>query len=244
MRNSRRFPLGCAAAAALAFTVGSAVNGSEPQSSCVVGLTSPEANAAMPQVTLPSGEFETLWRFSWSACPGASRYHLFVIGPNAQNPIVNLDTITGTSHTDRKIHRGITQTQGWTWKVRAFVNGTWTAWSETRTFNVGLPKPSAPTTCSIRGRVDGRLQFTLKDDRGQPVSFEVREMVLVAVSGGERTRARLLDRSYNFNGVRPGTYSLFPVGFRGVPKHERRVSCVAGDTLRENFTITAVPRVD
>ena len=105
--------------------------------SCAVTLVSPAARATLEQERNAGGTVVTKWRFAWSGCPGATRYHLYVIGPGAQNPLVDLDTLTTTTHTTRSTHHGITSRQGWTWRVRAFSGGRWGGWSEQRTFDVG-----------------------------------------------------------------------------------------------------------
>ena len=109
------------------------------QASCIVRLAVPASNARLPQQKLDNGKVEVRWLFGWRACPEATRYHLFVIGPNALNPIINERTITSATYEHRRSHYGVTQREGWTWKVRAFVDGQWGDWSEERKFNVALP---------------------------------------------------------------------------------------------------------
>jgi serine/threonine protein kinase/tetratricopeptide (TPR) repeat protein len=78
-----------------------------------------------------------VWEFNWSEVPGATRYHLYVIGPTATLPVINNLTLTAPSYRDEG--KGYFATQyrlGYRWKVRALVNGTWTDWSEERTFDV------------------------------------------------------------------------------------------------------------
>ena len=104
--------------------------------SCVVRLISPTNNDLLSQRRIMGGKVETVWRFSWSECPSASRYHLYVIGPGALNPIIDNNTLTATSYSERATHYGITALNGWTWRVRAYVDGRWKEWSETGTFNV------------------------------------------------------------------------------------------------------------
>jgi TIR domain len=107
---------------------------------CVVKLAVPENNAVLPQRRLDKEKVETVWLFGWRDCPEASRYHLYVIGPRALNPIVDDDTITAATYQLRRsYYHGVTRQEGWTWKVRAFVDGRWGDWSEERTFNVAAP---------------------------------------------------------------------------------------------------------
>ncbi len=106
---------------------------------CVPALAVPADNALLPQRRLDDGKVESNWMFGWRACPGATRYHLFVIGPSALNPIVNVDSIASATYQHRASHFGATQREGWTWKVRAYVDGRWGDWSEERRFNIAPP---------------------------------------------------------------------------------------------------------
>src|SRR5262245_386248 len=113
----------------------------QTQRSCSLNLVSPEPRAVLTQHRLDGSKVRSVWRFSWSTCPGATRYHLYVIGPGALNPIVNIDTLKATVHEYWSTHYGITSRQGWSWKVRAHVDGRWSEWSETRSFDVSAILP-------------------------------------------------------------------------------------------------------
>lgn len=77
------------------------------------------------------------WDFAWSETEGASRYHLYVIHPAAQFPVIDQSSITATEYRRASIAYILnTYRLGWTWRVRAFVDGDWTAWSEVRSFDV------------------------------------------------------------------------------------------------------------
>lgn len=108
---------------------------------CVPALAVPANNAVLPQ-RLPDDKFALNWTFGWKACPEATRYHLFVIGPTASKPVVNEDSLTSATYQFQRSHGQVSKskTQGWTWKVRAYTNGRWGEWSEVRTFNVAPPQ--------------------------------------------------------------------------------------------------------
>lgn len=107
---------------------------------CVVRLATPGNNAVLPQRRLDKGKVEAVWLFGWRDCPEASRYHLYVIGPGAKNPVVDDETLTAATFQYRQSYlRGVTRTEGWTWKVRAFADGQWGEWSEARLFSVAAP---------------------------------------------------------------------------------------------------------
>jgi hypothetical protein len=105
----------------------------------VPALLTPAANA-----TLPNGTFEGknvyVWEFTWAPVTGATAYELWVIGGKAKFPAVSKE-LKDTSY--RHLSRGYvghTNLQGWSWKVRAQVQGVWQPWSASRKFNV-LPLP-------------------------------------------------------------------------------------------------------
>ncbi len=99
-------------------------------------LISPDAGAV-----LDNGRKDYLddlvWDFDWSACEGATRYHLYVRHPYALNIAIDDDTLT-SCHFNYISQSHVPQGNDldWTWKVRAMVNGEWSEWSETRTFDV------------------------------------------------------------------------------------------------------------
>ena len=79
-----------------------------------------------------------LHAFEWSEVPGAQRYHLYVKGPSARIPVIDDSNITTTGYTrwEQGSYIVIGNGKGWTWKVRAMVQGQWTDWSSDRTFDV------------------------------------------------------------------------------------------------------------
>ena len=108
---------------------------------CVPALAMPGDNAVLPQ-RVADEKFALNWTFTWKACPEATKYHLFVIGPTASNPIVNEDSLTSAAYRFQRSHGQISKSkaQGWTWKVRAYADGQWGNWSEERKFSVTEPR--------------------------------------------------------------------------------------------------------
>ena len=92
---------------------------------------------------LPNGCFnfsrERVWNFDWSDVAGATAYHLYVIGPTATNPLVDIEQLSGSSYRLSSTGWANTPLDGWQWRVRARVGGTFREWSETRTFSVEFP---------------------------------------------------------------------------------------------------------
>lgn len=106
-----------------------------PAPACVPSLISPAVGTIMDNGRI--GRLDNIvWDFDWSDCNGATSYHLYVIGPDATNPVIN-DTIEVSAYHFVDNAYIISQYyEGWQWRVRAYVNGQWGGWSATRTFDV------------------------------------------------------------------------------------------------------------
>jgi predicted small lipoprotein YifL len=100
-------------------------------------LISPEEGAVLDNGRT-DGLDDIVWDFNWSDCEGATEYHLYVIGPGAIYPIINVSNISSSSYQDIRYGSYIIERNryGWTWQVKARVAGQWTEWSEIRTFDV------------------------------------------------------------------------------------------------------------
>ena len=114
--------------------MGSKIPPEFPTSSTVPQLISPEPSEVM-QNGGPKWASTAVWNFDWSDVEGATQYHLYVKFPSARNPLVDSANITESSHI-LAFMGTISSHYGWIWKVRAMVDGVWSEWSETRTFNV------------------------------------------------------------------------------------------------------------
>jgi hypothetical protein len=78
------------------------------------------------------------WRFGWYAVPGATKYRLYVIGPNTNSPLINV-VISSCDYVYyyRPEYIPNKDRLNWRWRVKAYVNyDTWCDWSEWRHFNV------------------------------------------------------------------------------------------------------------
>ena len=81
--------------------------------------------------------------YDWTDVPNATAYNLYVIGPTAAIPTVNLSTITGSEYRDSDT--GWTgSVVGWRWRVRALVGGVWRDWSSDGIFNFEPPNTDCP----------------------------------------------------------------------------------------------------
>lgn len=107
----------------------------------------PRAAAVPPRLLSPApgavmdngceGADAVEWRFAWEPVPGAERYHVQAERAGAANPAVNAQvTAAEFARTNRGSYIMDHFRDGWSWRVRAQVNGTWSAWSEPRPFTV------------------------------------------------------------------------------------------------------------
>ena len=102
-----------------------------------LALISPQEGVILDNGCL-SRENEIAWVFTWSALPKATYYHLYVIGPKADSSAIDRADLTDTMFNYVCTGSYIVEPnrKGWRWKVRAFVEGTWSKWSEERSFAV------------------------------------------------------------------------------------------------------------
>jgi peroxiredoxin len=120
------------------------------QPPCVPILLSPRSGDALDNGLIGKSK-QHIWEFAWTECPNAAEYHLYVIGPRAIYPVIDDDNIRMNSYrrTSDNGYVADPNLRGWTWKVRARINGEWGEWSKTGTFNV---KPVASDSGSAYGR--------------------------------------------------------------------------------------------
>ena len=69
--------------------------------------------------------------------PGATAYHLYVIGRTVLNPVINDAQIPQSAYV-RQSHSFVVSghLRDWRWRVRALVDGTWGDWSPEGSFDV------------------------------------------------------------------------------------------------------------
>ncbi|MCH8987821.1 MAG: serine/threonine-protein kinase [Chloroflexi bacterium] len=121
----------------------------QAQKSCIPSLVSPQNGATLGNGTVledgsPDVSDYRLWEFDWSDCERATQYHLVVVGPSASTPLIDERDLTSPVHLfDRTGYIAEANLLGWKWKVRAMVDGDWSDWSETQTFNVEPPTTNA-----------------------------------------------------------------------------------------------------
>lgn len=210
------------------------------QPSCKVRLERPMNNQSFTQQPAPGNKVKTVWRFNWSSCEGATKYHLYVIGANAQNPVINNDDLTRLTHLYSWTGYPSGSVQKWIWKVRAFINGQWEAWSDPQTFNE-LP---GSQLLRISGYIRGPLALnSYSDVGGESFIIRVTNVILVTPDGHTERRVPLQGRNYRFNNVLPNkSYKIYPdirfisnPAFINIP-----VASPGARYERKNFRITGV----
>jgi hypothetical protein len=108
-------------------------------SSFVPNLIAPENGAVLDNGCAINREKDGVsWKFEWEGVPKAKRYHLYVIGPTAKTPVIDVSDIKATSFLDegRGNYIADRHSKGWRWKVRAMVGRKWREWSPERTFDL------------------------------------------------------------------------------------------------------------
>jgi hypothetical protein len=77
------------------------------------------------------------WRFQWEECLEATQYHLNVKSENALNALIDIQIMEAQYDTVlAEYYVADIHLSDWKWKVRSFVDDTWTQWSEIRIFEV------------------------------------------------------------------------------------------------------------
>ena len=72
--------------------------------------------------------------FSWSKVPQAEKYHIYIAhSGNMDRPIVDQEMEVNVFQMSPQ---WFSVSTGWTWKVKAQVDGEWSKWSEVRSFDV------------------------------------------------------------------------------------------------------------
>jgi hypothetical protein len=77
------------------------------------------------------------WKFQWEDCLDATQYHLYVKSENALNPLIDIRIMEAQYDTIMEgYYVADIHLLDWKWKVRSFVDDTWTQWSESWVFEV------------------------------------------------------------------------------------------------------------
>lgn len=100
---------------------------------CVPTLISPEEGSIMDN----GDDGSIVWEFTWSECPGAGGYLIYVKLATATSLLVNHGTLV-PRYVFASVDTYIAEhnLQGWTWKVRASTGHELWPWSQVRTFDV------------------------------------------------------------------------------------------------------------
>ena len=111
-------------------------------------LISPEDNEILDNGRMDFMDY-MVWDFDWSDVKGATRYQLFVISPLGL-AYIDKDNIRSSSYHLKSLgYQSSDCLAGWTWGVRAYCNGQWNEWSDTRNFDVEPPNTDPPWDTTI-----------------------------------------------------------------------------------------------
>jgi len=139
---------------ALTMTSQALTNQAPIATSCIPQLISP-----MQGAVLDNGRFDKMddiiWDFDWGDCPNTSMYHLYVIHTGATIPVIDTNNTNNSSyhHVCSQCYIADNNRNGWTWKVRAYINGQWGEWSEIRTFSAEPANSDAAITPTNTPRI-------------------------------------------------------------------------------------------
>ena len=121
----------------LAVAAGAGCNSDiDPVNRCVPMPLRPEPDAVLDNGCLDFSD-EIVWEFAWTACDRATAYHLFAARDGAPLPVIDLDTIEGTTFTfEGGGYVAEPNRTGWSWRVRSRTSAGWGPWSDPRSFEV------------------------------------------------------------------------------------------------------------
>ena len=205
-----------------------------------------EVDPPSPRLILPAagaiadngcraGDDGIAWDFEWSACRGAERYHLFVIGPSATIPVVDDDRLGGTTYAHRaRAFVAGANAQGWTWRVQARADGEWLDWSAPATFSVeppdtdcaalAAPELLAPPDGAVFGHFPRAVTLewaALPNAASYTVEIETCQnpACVEGATNANRPVSGVTGTSYSFNfvGAQPGRWRVFAVNGAGTP---------------------------
>lgn len=88
---------------------------------------------------------EMVWSFAWTSCPGASAYWLAVLRDGEPAAVISDRPIRANRHEVVGIsYIPEPNLEGWSWRVRAKVDGEWKPWSIATAFSVEPPGSDPP----------------------------------------------------------------------------------------------------
>jgi hypothetical protein len=113
-----------------------------PASACPVPLE-PVAGAVLDNGRADMFD-ETAWSFAWTPCPGASQYWIVALREGAPSAAIS-ERVRATRHEETgRSYVPESELEGWSWRVRAEVDGAWQPWSVGSAFRVEPPGSDPP----------------------------------------------------------------------------------------------------
>ena len=108
----------------------------EENESKIPQLLSPRAREVMDNGCTDRSD-SIVWDFDWADIPGATEYNLYIKHKGSKYSFVDVDTTRSSYHYVGRGSYIVNRNRfDWGWKVRAYVDGQWYDYSNTRYFNV------------------------------------------------------------------------------------------------------------
>ena len=101
---------------------------------CIPAQIAPE-NAAVMDNGCTNRENGISWEFDWDDCPAAEQYSIHIDHPSLEQPLDRDLPVSAFSLLEERLIPEESRI-GWTWRVRAMVNGIWGNYGPDRTFDV------------------------------------------------------------------------------------------------------------
>jgi hypothetical protein len=157
------------------------------------------------------------WNFDWADVPNAEQYEIYIIHPNDHKKSFIQNTPVSKYQLVQRQPRTNTELNGWKWKVRAFINGSYREWSATRTFNVvsatkrNKPKPPPPVvTDNFKTQSAADFNKALKNNFAFEFTNKVNNRSTALGFNVQKKHFKMGEffKNWRVKYVRPGMYQL------------------------------------
>ena len=118
-----------------------------PPVSCpALALTSPPSGAVLDNGCADLSD-SIRWHFTWPACADANAYELEVVKAGDPVPVIRQSQLTDTVYHHREL-ANYTQQPGWQGRVRSFIQGLWSPYSDWLPFSLEAPGTDCGNPCA------------------------------------------------------------------------------------------------
>ncbi len=102
-------------------------------------LLKPAANTTLAN-GMQNNSISYTWYFDWANVPNAQQYEILISHPTNAGKSLRKTVTKSEYKLVQKHHKSSAELLGWSWKVRAIINGSYTNWSISQKFTVHKPK--------------------------------------------------------------------------------------------------------